>query len=134
MLRPAPGGVAASGIGDISERVWSGFGSEWERFCLFALLPEGKLADGWINLDDLGLDWGIDFFRVYGGCAASIRARVAVGGLARRRLRPRAGSQQHLGLVGRGRGARRGMLRDIYIFKMGLRFAGSAKNRFGRAF
>ena len=25
-------------------------GSEWERFCLFALLPSGKLAEGWINL------------------------------------------------------------------------------------
>ena len=25
-------------------------GREWERFCLFALLPTGKLADGWINL------------------------------------------------------------------------------------
>ena len=39
------------------------------------------------------------YFRVYGGCAASKRARVAVGGLARRLCRPRAGSQQHLGLV-----------------------------------
>ena len=25
-------------------------------------------ADGWINLDNLGYNWGIDFFRVYGGC------------------------------------------------------------------
>ena len=39
------------------------------------------------------------YFRVYGGCAASKRARVAVGGLARRRRRPRAGAQQLLGLV-----------------------------------
>ena len=25
-------------------------GREWERFCLFGLLPAGKLAEGWINL------------------------------------------------------------------------------------
>ena len=25
-------------------------GSEWERFCLFALLPAGKLEEGWVNL------------------------------------------------------------------------------------
>ena len=48
------------------------------------------------------------YFRVYGGCAALERARVAVGGLARRLCRPRAGSKQHLGLVDEREGVERG--------------------------
>ena len=48
------------------------------------------------------------YFRVYVGRAASKCARVAVGGLARRLCRPRAGSKQHLGLVDEREGVERG--------------------------
>ena len=34
----------------LTESEVRGKGEEWQRFCLFALLPKGKIKEGWINL------------------------------------------------------------------------------------